>query len=32
VHRPLVTGPHAEDADADEPSQSAAPAPFGETP
>jgi hypothetical protein len=32
VHRPLVTGPHADDADADELSDSAAPALLGETP
>lgn len=32
VHRPLVTGPHADDADADESSESVAPAPLGEIP
>ena len=32
AHRPRVTGPHADDADANGPSESAAPAPLGETP
>ncbi len=32
VHRPLVTGPHADDADAEDSSESAAPAPLRETP
>jgi len=32
VHRPLVTGPHADDADAEEASESAVPAPLGEIP